>query len=356
MSDSTTGLTLAFAPRNQNDPDDPNDPPVDFGAPELDEPFNLVTDDGDQGGSAPVQLETSSTSTAYHYYEWGSHKLSVDWVTALKVLVPGKKRIKLYCSSRVAGTVRLMVGIGESPVQQSRSSFQPPGNAGSQSQPAYDAPDAARLIGRRSEMITETLSWLRENDQKLQYFYDNPTVEIIEQTSFWDANGNKVDTPRYDRARGTFRSSVKVVGMLVVRYNAGFSLFEITYGNGESVASPTLFAEMQKAWKSGDIYTTDIPPVRIIALSRWHAAMATFQRKFWPIGDTRFFFSNARLDEDDSSISTRYSEVPGKRKTVTERVFHPDNSEVFVDVKKTTYLEARDEKGGPTLKLQLIGS
>ena len=295
-----------------------------FTAPELEEPFELVTEDDDQGGSKPVQVERSRLDF--------SVQGSVAWAEALKVEVPGVRRVKLYCSEKVAATARILVNEGE-----------------------------AKRIGRRTEPVTETLTWSREHTRRLRFFHDRPEVEIVEQTLFRDTAGNTVDAPLYNPATGEFHSPVKVTGALVVRYEAGFSLFEITYGNGQEVASQALFAEMQKAWRSGDVEAVGIPPVRIIALSDWHAAQAEFPRKIWPRGDTRFIFRTVSSrfgeepDHNDPRLSSdSYSEIPGKRRTVTQRIFHPDDPEIWLDVRRTVYLEARDLTTGRILKLQLI--
>nr|CRH06124.1 Conserved protein of unknown function [Candidatus Magnetococcus massalia] len=307
---------------------------INFTAPELDEPFELVTGDDDQGGSAPVQVAYSQLTSSI--CGWGRVCYSMSQITPLDVIVQGKKRVKLYCSSRVATTSRLIVDGG-----------------------------TAVLIGRRSEPVVETITWTREHTKKLRWLYDQPEVEIIEQTSFRDEQGQVVDPPRYDRSRGEFHSGHKVIGALVVRYSAGFSLYEVQYGNGRETTIAAHFAEMQRAWESGNIESTEVPSVRVIALSDWHATQGAFPRKFWPIGAPTIRFrtrttsdnndDHGEEEEDEPFQSDSfYQEVPGTRQTVLEKVYHSEDPEQFIEVKKTLYLEARDTATGNTLKIRFL--
>ena len=309
---------------------------IQFNAREIDEPFELAVDDDDQSGSAPVQVAYSQLTATVS--GWGRVRYAMTEITPLETITPGKKRIKLYCSERVSETVRLMVDGG-----------------------------AASLIGRRSETVTETLTWTRASRKRLRLFHDSPDVEVIEQTTFRDSAGNIVDAPRYDPSLGEFYAPQEVVGAMVVRFNAGFSLFEITYGNGQSVASAAQFAEMQSAWQSGNIESAEVPPVRVIALSDWHAAQASFKRKFWPSGAPSISFrprsssgnnesaeDSSSDEEDEEPVEGFYQEVPGSRQTVRERVYHPEDPEQFIDVDKTLYLEARNTVTGQLFKLRLL--
>ncbi|MBF0370312.1 MAG: hypothetical protein HQL52_12740 [Magnetococcales bacterium] len=305
---------------------------IQFNAREIDEPFELVVDDDDQSGSAPVQVAYSQlTSTVCG---WGRICYGMTEITPLSVVEPGKKRIKLYCSERVAGTARLMVDGG-----------------------------TVTLVGRRSEEVIETLTFTRENRKRLRYFHDSPDVEVIEQTTFRDLAGNTVDAPRYDQSLGEFYAPQGVIGALVVRFDSGYSLFEVTYDSGQSVASAAQFAEMQSAWQSGNVETAEIPPVRVIALSDWHAAQGSFERKFWPSGAPSISFRSSSSSRDDQSeeeeeeaVEGFYQEVPGTRQTVEERIYHPEDPEQFIDVEKTIYLEARDSTTGRVFKLRLLNN
>ena len=305
---------------------------IQFNAREIDEPFELVVDDDDQSGSAPVQVTYSQlTSTVCG---WGRICYGMTEITPLAVVEPGKKRIKLYCSERVAGTARLMVDGG-----------------------------TATLVGRRSEEVIETLTFTRESRKRLKYFHDSPDVDVIEQTTFRDLAGNEVDAPRYDQSLGEFYAPQEVIGALVVRFDSGYSLFEVTYDSGQSVASATQFAEMQSAWQSGNVESAEVPPVRVIALSDWHAAQGSFERKFWPSGapSISFRFSSSSGDGDSEEegeeiVEGFYQEVPGTRQTVEERIYHPEDPEQFIEVEKTIYLEARDSTTGRVFKLRLLNN
>ena len=299
---------------------------IQFKAQEIDEPFELVLDDDDQSGSAPVQVEYSQlalTTTA-----WGQVNAAFTRPEPLKVIQPGKKRIKLFCSEKVAATARLIVDGG-----------------------------TVTRIGRRTQQIIETLAWSRETRKRLKYFHDSPDVEVIEQTPFRDLAGNIVAPPRYNRSLGEFYAPQKVIGALVVRFDTGFSLFEITYDNGQSVASKAQFVEMQNAWKSGNIETAEVPPVRVIALSDWHGVQGAFKRRFWPPGAPNLTYRvSASGDDDQHRSEDNFSEVSGSRKTATEKIFHEDAPDTFIEVKKTIYLEASDATTGRTLKLRLLNN
>ncbi|ABK43786.1 hypothetical protein Mmc1_1275 [Magnetococcus marinus MC-1] len=306
---------------------------IHFSAAELDEPFELVVNDDDQGGSAPVQVAFSRLTSGV--CGWGRICYSMSQITPLEVIEPGKKRVKLYCSKRVAATARLIISGGE-----------------------------ARLIGRRSETVVETITWSKEHTKQLRWLYDHPVLEIIEQTSFRNKQGDLVTPPRYDRQRGAFHASQEVIGALVVRYTVGFSLYEIIYGNGEESVSAAQFVEMQNAWQSGNVESAEIPPVRIIALSDWHATQASFPRKFWPSGAPSVSLRQASpsgssdkdepAEEEEPSSEGFYQEVPGTRQTVLEKIYHPDDPEQFIEVKKTLYLEARDTVTGKALKIRFL--
>ncbi|ABK45295.1 hypothetical protein Mmc1_2802 [Magnetococcus marinus MC-1] len=306
---------------------------IQFSAPELDEPFELVVNDDDQGGSAPVQVAFSRLTSGV--CGWGRICYSMSQITPLEVIEPGKKRVKLYCSKRVAATARLIISGGE-----------------------------ARLIGRRSETVVETITWSKEHTKQLRWLYDHPVLEIIEQTFFRNKQGDLVTPPRYDRQRGAFHASQEVIGALVVRYTVGFSLYEITYGNGEESVSAAQFVEMQNAWQSGNVESAEVPPVRIIALSDWHATQASFPRKFWPSGAPSVSLrqaspsgssdEDAPAEEEEPTSEGFYQEVPGTRQTVLEKIYHPDDPEQFIEVKKTLYLEARDTVTGKALKIRFL--
>nr|CRH06563.1 Conserved protein of unknown function [Candidatus Magnetococcus massalia] len=314
---------------------------VEFTAPEQDETFELVADDNDQGGSAPVQIAYQRVSD-YLVAQWGRVELTptADPITPLDVVEPGKKRLKLYCSEQVEPTVCLFA-------------------------------EGCEIVnlGRRAEGVTEALTWNKNQSKKLRFSYDQPGVTILEQTTFRDAIGNIVPPPTYDRATGSFTAVAEVMGALVVQYETSFSLYEVRYGNGSEVATPPHFSEMQKAWQSGDVETTEIPPVRVLALSDWHAAITSFPRKFWPKGAPKLkfrFWTNKGLndgndaespnaeEEESEEINGFYQEMPGTRQTVTERVYHPDDPNQYIEVKKTLYLEARNTRTGDTFKLRLL--
>lgn len=291
---------------------------------QAEEPFALVVDSNDQSGSAPVRIA------------FGMRNIVIQpgmFVTVpeglpdpLTIQEKGKKRIKLFCSNVVDPTVKMFTDEGGS----------------------------VSRIGRRAEPITETLSWMREKQKQVQYFYDSPTVEVISKTPFRNAKGVVVDPPLYDRGRAEFRSPTDVIGAMVVRYSPGFTLYEVEYDTGKTVSSPAHFKEIETAWQAGDIYAADIPPVRVTALSDWHAQISTFERKIWPpqAPTVRWAMSGDKPSES----TNQFQESAGTRKTVTERIYHPEDPEVYLDVEKTVYIEAVDSETGQRLRLRLLDS
>ncbi|MBF0143549.1 MAG: hypothetical protein HQL59_08870 [Magnetococcales bacterium] len=322
---------------------------VQFASPEADTPFELVTGDNDQGGSAPVQVAFSRLTVTVG--SWGVI-FRMSQITPLQVTVPGRKRVKLHCSEAAAQGVTLFVDNGPAVINTTEwvRGFEVPRTV---------AVNTAVSLGRRSEPVVEALTWSGEVRKRLRWFYDEPEVEIIQQTIFRDRQGNMVDPPRYDPQRGEFFTRGETFGALVVRYAAGFSLYEVLYDNGQGVATPDHFAEMQRAWSSGNITSTEIPPVRIIALSGSKAATGSFERVFWPIGApiiTFRFGPDDGEDEEQDREEYAFAEIPGTRQTVTRRVYNPQDNSQFVEVRQTVYLEAQDTVTGRIFKLRLLNA
>ncbi|MBF0108671.1 MAG: hypothetical protein HQL76_05810 [Magnetococcales bacterium] len=322
---------------------------VNFASREAESPFELVTGDNDQGGSAPVQVAFSHLTVTVG--SWGVI-FRMSQITPLQVTVPGRKRVKLYCSETAAQGVTLFVDNGPATVRVME-------RMGIAEFPREIPVNTAVSLGRRSEPVVEPLTWSGEVRKRLRWFYDQPEVEILQQTVFRDRTGAVVEGPRYDPQRGEFFTRGEAFGALVVRYAAGFSLFDVVYDNGQGVASPDQFAEMQRAWSSGNITSTEIPPVRIIALSGSKAATGSFERVFWPIGAPIITF---RFGPDDGEEEERdqeeyaFAEIPGTRQTVTRRVYNPQDNSQFVEVRQTVYLEAQDTVTGRIFKLRLLNA
>ncbi|MBF0285913.1 MAG: hypothetical protein HQL51_15800 [Magnetococcales bacterium] len=276
---------------------------VNFASREAESPFELVTGDNDQGGASPVQV--AFTRLMVTVGGWGSVSFRMNEFTPLQMTVPGRKRVKLYCSERAAQGVTLFVDNGP-------SSFRVTEQMDLAGISRDITVNTAVSLGRRSEPVVEALTWSGEVRKRLRWFHDQPGVEILQQTIFRDRSGAVVEGPRYDPQRGEFFTRREAFGALVARYAAGFSLFDVVYDNGQSVASPDHFAEMQRAWSSGNITSTEVPPVRIIALSGSKAATGSFERVFWPIGAPIITFSFG-YDDDPKAAIQDYLEAPEQR-------------------------------------------
>ncbi|MBF0445041.1 MAG: hypothetical protein HQL68_05585 [Magnetococcales bacterium] len=206
---------------------------------------------GDELGSSPIQVRPKVVGvwsrTPGHYVD--------QYKTTLKLVKPGIRRIRLYCSQQTAKTARLSVHTG-----------------------------SAKAIGRRQATITETLSWTNKNSQSLRFPYDNPTAVVVDKTRFFAQNGEQVEPPTFIPSRGIFQHSNTVTGAMVVEYQPEFSLFEIEYDMGDEQMEPERLTEMKHAWLAGNIRDCDIPPVNIIAMADGYATQLSFARQFWPQG------------------------------------------------------------------------
>ncbi|MEO5330554.1 MAG: hypothetical protein H7839_00915 [Magnetococcus sp. YQC-5] len=282
---------------------------VSFDSSGVSSTFDLVAEGTDQEGNKPVIVDYETKAWALMQL-WGQ----IEWkgnpaLDILKVLTEGEKRVKLFCPKAAANSIRIFVDNDKNP---------------------------QKSMGRRYDEITEAVTWSNEVWKSLRYPYDNPKTEIIEKTAFRDKTGKIIADPVYDKSKGGFFTTTEAIGALVVRYQPGYSLFNIKYDNGKSVASSALFEEMQKCWTYGDIRKASVPPVRLVAVSDSAAITAQFERSFWPNGFQGVTFGPADL----------YTEIKGTRETKTSRLFpSEDDDETFVEVKKTLYFEGKDETG-----------
>ncbi|MFN3077522.1 MAG: hypothetical protein ABT940_11690 [Alphaproteobacteria bacterium] len=298
-------------------------------------PFELVADDQDQGGNRPVCVVFSELKT--RVTEWGILH-SVPPVVPLTVKVApdpdgnvfvyppgmapyrgsalnGLKRIKLFCSQ--ADAVGLQIFDGSAT-------------------PSSGSKDVTvTVLGRRADPVTETLSWSGEVARKLRWHYDAPTVEVAYQTGFRDRAGNFVAAPRYDQTRGEFCASCEAFGALLVRYQPEYTLLQVEYGNGSAVASPEMFKAMQDAWRSGDVTTAEIPPVRVFVIAGGKAAECSFPREFWPKSDPGVSYSVVVAKDDSSEKKSEvWNRVGGE--TVTKEISSATDPNVFVKVEYDT--------------------
>lgn len=211
------------------------------------DPF--VLREGDDHGSSPVRLYPQVVNS------WTKKPGAYDAILphTLRMKALGVCRIRLYCPVRTAVETRLRVYGGQ-----------------------------YRYLGRRREPLVETLTWTREHAQALRFFYDRPEVTTLEQTPFFDNDGNETSAPVYLSSQGMFQHPKAVTGAMVVSYRPSFALYEIQYDTGESQISRQAFREMKLAWLAGNIRDAAIPPVRVVAIGKTAATQLVFQRKFWP--------------------------------------------------------------------------
>ncbi|MBF0341469.1 MAG: hypothetical protein HQL95_10985 [Magnetococcales bacterium] len=375
-------------------------------------PFELVVDGTDEVGSAPVQVaSTTDISVMVRAFGLASWQGAINGFVPLRMVAPGRKRIKVYCPTDVMPAIRIIVDNGETTFREVRRVeelvtwternhyYYGMSLRGDTPNTRYridvteeivDTPvNKAVLIGRRYEPVVEAITWTGEVRKRLRYPYDHPGVEIIQQTTFRDKSGAIVPTPSYDPLKAEFYTEKESFGAVVVRYSPGFALYEIIYDTGQQVASTQLFEEMQRAWMFGDITKVEVPPVRLIALSDRKAVTGSFERKIWPQGliNVSYELTSASSaiynqaqetywadpnnispggtgssNQGSTSISTadqtgtieNWTEIPGTRETMMNRLYLDSNDpNAYVDVELVTYLECRDDQGR-TFKLRML--
>ncbi|MBF0421889.1 MAG: hypothetical protein HQL73_02735 [Magnetococcales bacterium] len=277
----------------------------------LDESFEIATDNTDQSGNSPCRVKVGTATNIVGQDEKGriiSDRYKVDEVVPLTVLSPGVQRIRLYCSEEIYPSVSIILDEGTS-----------------------------KLIGRRSETITETLKFSNSYSQKLKHSYGSPIPKIEQVTHFFDATGNKIDPPIYYLDTCEFYSPVAVYGAIVVRYDVAFSLYEINYDCGRGILPADRFKELQDAWLTGDVTKASVPPVRVIALSEAFGKIAEgeIERKIDPQGDPmlqwrgKAYSGNYVENTQLRKITTRTVGVAQVADTIALTAIDPDTGGVF---------------------------
>ncbi len=315
-------------------------------------PFVLQTDE--DRGAVPIQVRPATVPSWSREPEAFSDYLP----QALIMEAPGRQRIRLYCPKATVSTVRLLVQGGSS-----------------------------KRLGRRQKPIVETLIWVRGQNRKLRYHYDQPTITIVDHTRFFNADGQESPLPVYDQSTGTFHHAQEVTGALVVRYAPGFLLYEIEYDVGESQIPAEWLREMKLAWLAGNIHTATIPPVRVIAMGTSEADQLTFPRIFWPshamtrtgyrstvtpqvkpngsgytvqpqgFTDPCWQRCKEKIQPNGNQLSAaqmqavrncvaaekspKYHYVEASRIIRTERLFAPDNADLYIDVARPVEIVMR---------------
>lgn len=82
--------------------------------------------------------------------------------------------------------------------------------------------------GRKEKLIRETLHFSGSQEQRIKYWYDNPSVAVIDSTDFLNQDGNYTYRPVY-KGEGKFFSPREVWGTLIVEYKVSYSEFLILY-------------------------------------------------------------------------------------------------------------------------------
>ncbi|MEO5332860.1 MAG: hypothetical protein H7839_12625 [Magnetococcus sp. YQC-5] len=312
------------------------------------EPFILQT--GKDRGKTPLMVRP----VVVHAWTRDPSEYEAQLSEALVMESPGRQRVRLYCSQAQAPVVRMLVHGG-----------------------------ASKALGRRHEPLLETLTWVQANTRQLRFFYDQPTMRIVDHTRFFLNNGQETQLPDYDQQTGTFHHPHAVTGALVVEYFPGFTLYEIEYDTGAAQISPEWFREIQQAWLAGNIHNATIPEVRVIAMGTNEVDQITFARDFWPAqtmvrtgytttskpeiiptpdgyrikslpSDPCWSRCKEQIQPDgpllsaaqmvalqncvDAEKSPKYHYVEESRSVKTERIYAPDSPDVYIDVARPVEL------------------
>ncbi|MBF0310534.1 MAG: hypothetical protein HQL56_13495 [Magnetococcales bacterium] len=279
-------------------------------------PFELVTDDDDQGGDAPVQVQYLDLCVEVDH--WGKWRYFNDSnYSPLRMVAPGVKRVKLYCPAQLGDGVTFRIDSGEyvfSTPEIPPGFFTPPMPGGTR------VPiNRAKPLGRRREKVVEGVEFSGEVRKALRWPYGEPDCLTLGEWPFFSAKGEPMPTPRYDRQRGEFFATGETFGALLVEYWTEYSLFEFYYDTGEKIASSAQFRCMQDAWICGSIEATEVPPVRIMAISATgRIASGKVARRFNPGGVPSVQVRDSRIKEGAKAPANQVLvEDKSRRKTVT---------------------------------------
>ena len=198
---------------------------IQFASSAADTPFELVVDDTEQEGSTPVQV--FYVNSFFVYLKWfnmgvqeSTESQATDFEPLSKMVAPGRKRIKVYCSLADTPHIKIMVDNGEKKysyieLKQNRSEInvyshsefssfsvpRPQYVTGYTSTVVTTQVNYAKPISRISAPIVEAITWTGEQRKRLKYFYDQPSVEIIQKTVFFDKNGMEIPAPVYESGK-----------------------------------------------------------------------------------------------------------------------------------------------------------
>ncbi len=253
----------------------------------------------------------------------------------LKVLEKGKFQVKVYCSSDsvMGGLIVLVDGLTE-----------------------------CSRVDSRLEEITETIEFSGDSNRSVSYAFGEQPLEISIEgaTIFYNDSGVIVEQPYWDSTVKRFRSTGKIYGKLLVKYNCNTEIYSVEYGNGSEILSETAFQRIKDVWSSEDPKENVMyPPVIVIAKNSSFYAAIEEERLFSPhtlsprairrlelnsddekkyyIKYKAWFEENHTSDSEDYAviIGTReYTEVDektGKKTTRTVKYDHISEDDIIAD-------------------------
>ncbi|MBF0629108.1 MAG: hypothetical protein HQL91_12900, partial [Magnetococcales bacterium] len=84
-------------------------------------PFELVVDGTDEVGSSPVQVaSTTDISVIMRAFGLASWQGAINGFVPLRMVTPGRKRIKVFCPAEVMPSIRIIVDNGETTFREVR--------------------------------------------------------------------------------------------------------------------------------------------------------------------------------------------------------------------------------------------
>lgn len=198
-------------------------------------------------------------------------------------------------------------------------------------------------VGVREATVMETIQFEFERFKFLRYNYATG-IEPMFASEFLNARNELVDPPQFrPDLGGVLLANQDVVGALLIRYNIPYRLYKINY----SLPHGRQYPALQRAWLSGDITRTVIPPVIVVAMSDQNLRIARvdFQKNVFPNGAFLSVWTQGTTTTTPPQVPNTLNER--NRNVETIRIYDPNNPESYIDVERAKAMEFADTNGAP---------
>jgi len=296
---------------------------VDFGAPAR-APLELLVDSEDDARASPMFYRPANGLRARQLAagQFGRHELPVE------LLRYGRAILRLYGPEVPAQVVALDPLVTPEPeddlfsVGAFLTRIHVPRLQG----------DQVQRNGRRSGTRTETLRFAGDTAAQIRFWHDNPTVEVVDATTFLDGAGVVVDAPQA-RPQGRFIAPGAVFGALLVRYEATYTEYTVAYEMPDPV-QPFLLTDIPGGVRI-EWLERRLPPLLVYVRTDEAISLARVERQ---VHDWNFsgLADPASFDFDGDEIDIE---------TEVVRVENPVDPQQFVDIERTKMIRFRDGSG-----------